>query len=317
MPSKIKSPIQKVIAINDLSCYGRASLTIAIPTLSAMGVQVCPLPTALLSSQTSGVEDYTFLDLTEELYKILAHWKSLNLSFDAVYSGFLGSTKQVELVSLCHKQFLKESGLFLVDPVLGDEGKFYIPQMQDLVAQMRKLVHTADIISPNLTETCFLLDEPYSDNFSQEQLKEFLFRLANLEEEGFAKELNLEAEAKNKQKTVLITSAPLSQKEKKGSASEKMIKVVAYESGNEKFWQTKTPRINAFYPGTGDTYASVLLGCLLQKDSVPMAMARAARYVYECILVTHGYNLPFVEGIMLEKTLPELGNLNLANYEEF
>ncbi len=303
------SPRKKVIAINDISCFGSASLTTVIPILSTMGIQVCPLPTAILSSQTSGIDDYSFLDLTSELSKIIDHWKRLDLNFDALFSGFLGSKEQVEIVKRCGCELLDNDGLLLVDPVLGDDGNFYMEQMQDLVVEMRSLVSMADIITPNLTEVCFLLDEPYSEKIDNLILKDYLLRLANLE--GFKQSASNNTASFQKNKTVIITSTPPDKGE------ENFIKIVAYEAKNNKFWKVKTPKINAFYPGTGDTYASVFLGSLLQKDSVPMAMGKAAKFVYDCLLHTYGYDLPYTHGIMLEKLLSKLDNIPILDYEIF
>ena len=302
------SPVLKVAAIHDLSGFGRSSLTIAIPTLSTMGMQVCPLPTAILSSQTAGVSDFTFFDLTDQMSGILDHWKRLGLSFDAVYSGFLGSARQVELVERCMREHITSDGIFLVDPVLGDDGELYPTQTQELVDGMRQLVGLADIVTPNFTEACLLLGEKYTKNMNSSLLKEYLLRLSEMQHENPARK---EGNQTNKPlpKTVIITSAPCE--------DDNFVRIVAYESATKRFWQVKNPKFKVSYPGTGDTFASVFLGALLQKDSVPIAMARAARFVYESILVTYGYNTPEYEGIMLERVLPSLKKQELYEYEVF
>ena len=132
-------PLQRVAAIHDLSGFGRASLTVVIPILASMGVQVCPLPTAVLSSQTSGVEGFTFHDLTSEMGPMLDHWESMGLKFDAVYSGFLGNPRQLEIAARCIRDFLRPGGFALVDPVLGDNGVLDPTQTPEMVEAMRRL----------------------------------------------------------------------------------------------------------------------------------------------------------------------------------
>lgn len=290
----IKTPIPRIAAVHDLSGYGRASLTVVIPVLSAMGMQVCPLPTAVLSSQTGSISDFSFFDLTEQMQEILGKWENLEVHFDAVYSGFLGSPAQVDIVSKLMQNLGKKESIFLVDPVLGDDGKLYATQTLEIVQNMRRLVAQADIITPNFTEVCFLLDMPYEDKISTRQAKDYLKALAHMGE---------------KKKSVIITSAPCEE--------EHIVRIIAYDEENKKFWQAKSPRVPRSYPGTGDTFSSVLLGALLQKDSLPMAMARAGLFVYEAMLMTYGHNTPYIDGIMLERTLPQLACHEKLPFEEF
>lgn len=151
----------RVLAINDLSCVGKCSLTVTLPILSACGVECNVLPTAILSTHTGGFTGYTFHDLTGELPAILAHWKSLGLKFDFVYSGYLGSIDQIELVSSIKKEFLAENGKFIVDPVMGDEGKLYAGFTAEYVEAMKALCAEADYILPNATEAAFLSGVEY------------------------------------------------------------------------------------------------------------------------------------------------------------
>ena len=148
-------PLQRVAAIHDLSGFGRASLTVVIPILASMGVQTCPLPTAVLSSQTSGVEGFTFHDLTAEMGPMLDHWQRMGLSFDAVYSGFLGNPLQLEIAARCIGHFLKPGGFALVDPVLGDNGTLDPTQTPEMVEAMRQLIGHAHVITPNLRSGLF------------------------------------------------------------------------------------------------------------------------------------------------------------------
>jgi pyridoxine kinase len=167
----------RLIAVHDLSGIGRVSLTSVIPILSSMGIQVCPLPTAVLSSHTQ-YKDFYKVDLTNHLQPIIDHWKRLELNFDAIYSGYLASAEQVEIVEKLINTFRKKHMLIVVDPVMGDNGKRYTSLGSDLVGEMKRLIGKADIITPNLTEAAFLLDENYNKEIGTEELKEWMIRLS-------------------------------------------------------------------------------------------------------------------------------------------
>ena len=149
---------KKIAAIHDLSGFGRSSLTMIIPILSHMQLQVCPLPTAILSTTTE-FPDFHFHDLTNEMIKIAEHWGELNLKFEAIYSGFLGSDRQIDIVRDFIDKFRQKDQLIVVDPVLGDNGKLYPSITSKMVAGMRSLISKADIITPNISEALFLLDK--------------------------------------------------------------------------------------------------------------------------------------------------------------
>ncbi|MCR4666729.1 MAG: pyridoxamine kinase [Desulfovibrio sp.] len=274
-------PLTRICAIHDISGFGRASLSLVMPILTTMGIQVCPMPTAVLSSQTSGMTNFSFLDLTQEMRAFLHHWKSLGLAFDAVYSGFLGSPKQIEIAAETIHSCLLPHGFAFVDPVLGDNGVLDPTQTPELVDAQRHLVGLAKIIAPNLTEASFLLKEPFSDAISLSGLKDQLRGLAEMGPES-----------------VVITSAPASNPD--------LVSVVAFDSLANRFWRVQNRRFPAFYPGTGDTFSSVLLGALLQGESLPMAVTRASEFVMQGIIVTYGYGTPSVDGVLLEKVLPSL-----------
>jgi pyridoxine kinase len=273
--------LRRVAAVHDLSGFGRASLTVAIPVLATMGIQVCPLPTAVLSSQTSGVDGFTFHDLTGQMEPMLDHWQRMGLRFDAVYSGFLGNPAQVDIVARCMEDFRAPRGFSVVDPVLGDNGVLDPTQNTEMVDGMRRLIGRADVITPNFTEAAFLLGEPYAPEISQDELKNRLVRLAALGPCG-----------------VVITSAP--------SPDPGLVSTVAFDREQGRFWRVEARRIPAFYPGTGDTFASVLTGCLLQGDSLPVAMDRAVQFVVRAMLATFGHSTPHRDGVFLERVLPTL-----------
>lgn len=275
------SPIKKVAAIHDLSGFGRASLTMVIPILSRMGIQVCPLPTAVLSTH-SKFSDFHFVDLTNELPPIINHWEELSLDFDVVYSGFLGSHEQVEIVSGLIDSFRKEDQVVVVDPVLGDDGKIYKPLSRELVGEMRRLIQKADIITPNLTEASLLLDKPYSGEIGQEEAKDWCRKLS---EKG--------------PETVIITSIP-------EHTQKAQTAVIAYDRSDERFWKVTVNYIPASYPGTGDAFASVITGAWLQGDSLPIALDRAVKFTSMGVKATFGYDYDAKHGILLERILHTL-----------
>jgi len=280
----MKSPVPRAAAIHDLSGFGRASLTVIIPILSTMGIQVCPLPTAVFSTHTGGFQGYRFTDLSAQMRDTLEHWKSLDLHFDAVYSGFLGSPEQIQIVSDFIDAFsgAENRRLVLVDPVMGDDGKPYGPVRPELIQGMRRLVGRARIITPNFTEACFLLDRRYSDQLQAGELKDWLLQLAEMGPS-----------------VVIITSLPLRQAGKTSS-------VVAYDREDGRFWKVDCTFVPAYYPGTGDAFASATLGSLLQGDSLPIALDRAVQFVTLAIKASFGYDLPRRDGILLERVLSNL-----------
>lgn len=285
------NPVPRVAAIHDLSGFGRSSLTIVLPVLSAMGVQASPLPTALLSTQTSGFGDYFFLDLSDEMMKIADHWRKLNINFDAVYSGFLGSSRQVEIVSDFIDDFGPGGQFVVVDPVMGDDGKTYGPYGSDIIKAMKKLIKKADIITPNFTEACLLLDTEYRMSIEVPPLKEWMRKLSDM---GPGK--------------VVITSVPVNDKSRSF--------VFAYDRAFDTFWKVSCSYIPAAYPGTGDILTSVLTGALLQGDSLPIALDRAVQFVSLAIRSTFGYKTPGREGVMFEKVLYSLITpVTVSNYE--
>lgn len=292
---KMKQIIKKVAAIHDLSGYGRASLTTIIPILSTMKTQVCPLPTAILSTHTGGFTDYSFLDLTSYMEEHIAHWKKLDLKFDCIYSGFLGSSKQVQIVEDFIEHFKKNAELVVVDPVMADEGKLYETMDDEMVVQMRNLIKKADIITPNLTEVFYLLGENYNKNITIEEIKKSLKKLTDMGP-----------------KIVIATSIP----EKKVENQHKKTSVIAYDRINDQYWKVTSQYIPASYPGTGDAYTSVVIGSLLQGDSLPIAMERGVHYISQSILASYGFNYPHREGVLIEKTLDILKDTSIAfNYE--
>lgn len=272
--------IKKVAAIHDLSGFGRSSLTAIIPTLSAMGIQVCPMPTAILSNHTSGFDSYSYVDLTDTMGDFIKKWKELDLKFDCIYSGFLGSTKQINIISDFIDHFSTEDNFVVVDPVMGDDGTLYSSFTDEIIPEMRRLVAKADVITPNFTEACYLIGETeVPETISMELAKDWLKRLSDMGPD-----------------TVIITSVPDIKNDKNTS-------VLAYDRKGDTFWKVACQYIPAAYPGTGDAFASVVIGSLLQKDSLPVALDRATQFISQCIKASYGYNYPKRNGVLLEKEL--------------
>lgn len=281
----------RIVAIHDISGFGRVSLTVVIPILNAMGFNVCPLPTAILSTHTQ-FPDFTFLDLTDEMKKIIASWKKQHIEFDAFYSGYLGSPEQIGIVKNFIADFKKTDDLVVVDPVLGDNGKLYTNFDERIVKEMRELIKVADVITPNLTEVSFLLDQPYRTENTDDQLKEIL--------------LALSAQGPP---IVIITSVPV-------LGDPHTTSVYAYNRNGGRFWKVTCPYLPAHFPGVGDTFTSVITGALLQGDSLPIALDRATQFCYQGIRATFGYEHDRREGILLEKVLPILNMpIQVATYE--
>ena len=286
-----RNTVPRTAAIHDLSGFGRSSLTVVIPILSSMGIQVCPLPTAVLSSH-SAYSDFHSIDLSAELQPMIDHWKKLELEFDAIYSGYLGAAGQVDTVMRFIHDFSNSDQLVVVDPVLGDNGKLYAAFNKEMVEKMKELVTLADVITPNLTEAAFLLGEHYRPQIGIKELKEWALRLSELGPEK-----------------VIMTSVP-------DAAQKSNSSVIALNKADNRFWRVGCDYIPAHYPGTGDAFASVMVGSLLQGDSLPIALDRAVQFISLGVRATFGHNHKATEGILLEKVLPSLNApVQMSSYQ--
>lgn len=288
----LKRSVPRVAAVHDLSGFGRTSLTVVIPILSTMNIQVCPLPTAVLSTHTGGFDDYTMVDLTDFMHGCTAHWSRLGLSFDAIYSGFLGSPEQIDIVTRLILDCRANDPLVVIDPVMGDNGVLYGPFTYEMVEKMRTYIRHADVITPNLTEAALLLDEPYRTDFTEKEIQTWLPRLSAMGP-----------------KIVIITSAP-------DDHSARRTSVLAYNQTDKRIWKVGCEYIPAHYPGTGDAFASVITGSLLQGDSLPVALDRAVQFTSLSIRATFGHLNPEREGVLLERVLESLkAPVVLSGYE--
>ena len=293
MKPPVPSCLHRVAAIHDLSGFGGGSLAAAIPILSCMGFQVCALPTALLSTHTGGFTGFHFRDLTEDMGRILAHWQRLDLRFAGIYSGFLGSPQQIALVQQAVAT-VGQGALVVVDPVLGDNGALYPTMDSSMVEGMRSLVGSAHAITPNATEAALLLGIPPEGMrrpMDPQCLKDTARQLADLGPWW-----------------VVITGLP--------SPLPDRTQTIAYDRHTERFWRVECSYVPASYPGTGDIFASVLTGALLQGDSLPIALDRAVHFVSLAIRATFGHGAPEREGILLERVLPSLNApVTMSSYQ--
>ena len=281
--------MKRIALINDLSGFGKCSLTAAIPVISVMGIQACPLPTAILSAQTC-FEDYYCDDFTDRMDFISEQWKKMDATFDGIYSGYLASSLQIEKVNHFLEQFWGENTLYLADPVMGDHGKPYDMFSPDFLQGMKELTVKADVITPNLTELCFLADIDYEELISHRQEEDYIFRI-----EGICKKL---LEKAVKAQTIIVTGIV------RAKAGEEYVGNLAV-SVKESF-HIENPYTGKGFSGTGDLFASVICGSLVKGLSVSEAMEKAAYFLQEAIEEASRENIPTVHGVQFEKYLPRL-----------
>ena len=267
----------RVAAIHDLSCFGRCSLTIALPVLSAMGCQCCPLPTALLSAHT-GFSGGSFLDLTDEMQRIADHWAQIGVRFDGIYSGFLGSAAQIGTMERFIDRF-RGSGLVVIDPVLGDHGQAYRTCTPDLCDGMRQLAESADIITPNLTEAAILLGQPYETVQTADAF-------------AVIRQLSLDG-----QRSVVLTGY---------SAGDCQTGALCFDRTDGSVQAVQVPRVPRDFSGTGDLFTSVLTGAMVKGVSLVQAAQTAADFVRSCAARTLAAGNTDGEGVDFEPLLGQL-----------
>lgn len=291
---KIYNIIPKICAVHDISGFGKVSLTEVLPILSAMGIEVCALPTAVLSTHTYEFKDFTFCDLTDEMPKIIEHWQKIGLKFDAVYSGYMGSPRQIEILKDFMLSAKKDGALLVVDPVMGDNtlvsGAIYSDKLKGILGNMRGLCGIADVITPNVTEACLLIGEEYSDKpINNSMIKDYLKRLSEI-----------------CRGDVIITSV---------MDSENSMCVAVYDSENKKFYKVDCGFVNRPFHGTGDVYTSVLTGALLKGNNIIEAANIAAGFVYKAIQNTIRHpEIRIREGVLFEPILSTY--FNKSDYDK-
>lgn len=268
---------KKIAVINDISGFGRCSLTVSIPVISKLKVQCCPVPTAILSNHT-GFPNWFFDDYTEKMPEYIDNWEKIGLKFSAVYSGFLGSERQIGMVLDFIRRFRMEETLVVVDPVMGDYGKTYSTYTPQMCSEMKKLVECADILTPNITEACILTDTPYKERWHKEEVRVIARKLL---EQGPDK--------------VVIT----------GIVQRSYIaNYVCTKDGEDHF--LRTLRVGTQRSGTGDIFASIIAADAVNGVNFTQSVKKASNFVKKCILRSIELDMPLTDGVAFEDVLDEL-----------
>lgn len=277
--------MKKILTIQDISCYGKCSLTVALPIISAMGVETVILPTAVLSTHTM-FQGFTVKDLMDQLEPITAHWKQEGIKFDAIYTGYLGSAEEIEIVKKIFDDFKTDDTTIFIDPVMADNGKLYPAFDEKYAKKNAELCGKADIIVPNITEACFMTDTEYKEVYDEAYVKELLDKLAKLGS-----------------KIVVLTGVSL---------SEGKTGVYGFNSETGEYFTYQNDKVDAAFHGTGDIFASVTVGALTRGLSLSDAFKLAADYTADTIKVTVENPKKPWYGVDFETTIPKL-TVDLAN----
>lgn len=273
--------MKRTVSIQDISCFGRCSLTVALPTLSAMGIETAIMPTAILSTHTAGFHNFTFCDLTDEMGKIAAHWQAEGITFDSIGTGYLGSDEQINTVLSFFDTFGKEALIF-VDPVMADHGKLYPAFDETFPAKMARLCERADVIVPNLTEAAFLLGEDFvGEDYDEAYIHALLRRLA----------------ARFGCKTAIVTGV-IYTPDRQGA--------VAYCADEDKFYEYFGENLPVRFHGTGDVFSSSLCGALTLGMDLTAALKTAVDFTIDSIRATMGVEDYYWYGVNFEAGLPAL-----------
>lgn len=278
---------KRVAAIHDISGFGKCSLTVALPIISSAGIETSVIPTAVLSTHTGGIDGFTYRDLTNDMIPFAKHWKSLNLKFDSIYTGFLGSFEQIDIVSSIFDMLKSDDTLIMVDPCMADNGELYKIYTQDMVSGMKKLCSKADIIIPNITEACFMLGKEYKTGpYDKAYIDDILKDLSKLS-------------CKN-----IVLTGVCFEDSKLGAAF--------YDVNKNKINYIFNNRIEGLYHGTGDVFASVVLSSLLNEFTLEESVKIAVDFTYNSILLTKESKTDRRFGVRFENCIPQLiKNLNL------
>lgn len=272
--------MKKIVTIQDISCVGKCSLTVALPIISAMGIETAVIPTAVLSTHTA-FKGFTYRDLSNDIPLIQKHWKEENFKFDSIYTGYLGSIEQIDMLKQFFKEFRTLDNFIFIDPVMADNGKLYPGFDQHFADEMAKLCNLADIIVPNLTEASYMLQRKYKEEYNEEEIKGLLRELSDL--------------GPNE---VVLTGVSFNKNE---------LGVMSYNKKDNQFFSYFREKIPAKYHGTGDIFSSTLVGALVNKNSLEEALKIAVDYVWETIKDTYEENKGNnVYGVNFESKIPYL-----------
>ena len=271
--------MKRIVTVQDISCVGKCSLTVALPIISAMGVETAIIPTAVLSTHTM-FSGFTVKDLTDQVEPICAHWKKEGFEFDAVYTGYLGSFEQIDLMKKMFEEFKTEKNLMFVDPAMADNGKLYPAFDEAFAKHMGTLCAKADIIVPNMTEASFMTGIEYKENYDEAYAKEMLKALAALGA-----------------KIAILTGV---------SFEEGMTGVMGYDSAADEYYYYSHKKHPVSYHGTGDIFSSTCIGAMMNGMDWKDAVAVAADYTSECIRVTCEDPNAITYGVNFEAVIPFL-----------
>lgn len=272
--------MKRILTIQDISCIGKCSLTVALPIISTFGVECSVMPTAVLSTHTA-FNCFTFRDLTDDLNNISKHWQEQNIHFDAIYTGYLGSFKQLEIVAEIFKTYKTDNNFILVDPVMADHGKLYSGFDQQFANAMAKLCSHADIIAPNLTEAAFMLNQQYiADGYNEDYIRNTLKKLTDLGA-----------------KIAVLTGVSFNNKE---------LGIYGYDSIKNEYFTYFRERLPQSFHGTGDVFASALCGALTIKKGVADAVKIAVDFTVQSITETVKNPSHNWYGVDFESALPSL-----------
>ena len=272
--------LKRVAAIHDISGFGKCSLTVALPIISAAGIETSVIPTAVLSTHTGGFTGFTYRDLTEDIMPIVNHWKTLDITFDGIYTGFLGSFEQVHLIEQTIDKLKTEKTIVVIDPVMADNGELYAILSKEFPKEMAKLCKKADLLIPNLTEASLLLEEPYmaDGTYTQADIEGLLKRLSDL-----------------CQGDVVLTGISF-EPEKLGAA--------VYERKTDKIAYAFTQRIEGYYHGTGDVFASAVTSGVLNGFTLAQSAQIAVDFTAAAILRTKNAGTDIRFGVNFEQEIP-------------
>lgn len=271
--------MKRVVTVQDISCVGKCSLTVALPIISAMGVETAVIPTAVLSAHTA-FDGFTFRDLTADIPTILDHWQQQNMQFQGIYTGYLGSVQQINSVIRLIEEFAGEDTFVVIDPVMGDNGRLYAGFDRDFAVEMARLCAHGDVIVPNLTEACAMLDLPYPTTYDRPFIEQLLKQLAEL---GCAK--------------VVLTGV---------SFEPNQLGVMAYDVQEDRYFTYFQDRISCNFHGTGDVFASTLTGALARERSLEEALKMAVDFTVDSIAATLKDENANWYGVNFEQAIPSL-----------
>jgi len=277
----MKKPIKRVAAIHDLCGVGKAALTNVIPVLATLEIEVCPIPTMILSTHTGGFNTPSIVKLEGYINKAIKHYIDIEIDFEGIFVGYLGSNANIDETLTLLKSIKENSSLIVLDPIFGDNGDYYSNFDKNYSDNLKKLARYSNIMTPNFTEACILTDEKIVSEINEEELLMISRKLHKLGCES-----------------IIITSVPLYDKSKIGTS--------IYEGKRDSIELIISHRLEKSYPGTGDIFTSVLIGMMLNGNSLSESTRKSCNFVEKCILESIKYDYPAKEGILLEKVLKHL-----------